>query len=48
VFARDALAVGQTVVGPAIVEQRDATCLIDEGFRASVDRHLNIHIQSDH
>lgn len=47
VFARDNLAVGQTIIGPAIVEQRDATCLIDERFRAHIDDHLNIRIQVD-
>jgi len=47
VYARDSLAIGQTVVGPAIIEQRDTTCLIDEGFRAYVDPHLNIRVQSE-
>jgi N-methylhydantoinase A len=47
VYARDSLAIGQTVVGPAIIEQRDTTSLIDEGFRAYVDPHLNIRVQSE-
>jgi N-methylhydantoinase A len=46
VYSRDSLAIGQTLTGPAIVEQPDTTCLIDVGFRGRVDEHLNIRIQA--
>lgn len=46
VYLRDDFVVGQTLVGPAIVEQRDTTCLIDTGFIANVDEHMNIRIRA--
>ena len=47
VYARDDLQVGQEIIGPAIIEQSDTTCLVDEGFAAQVDEHLNIRIQTE-
>jgi N-methylhydantoinase A len=41
-YERDALAVGMTVAGPAIVEQFDATTVIAPGWRAEVDRYRNL------
>ena len=38
VWQRDALAAGQTIAGPAIVEQEDTTTLILPGWTAVVDR----------
>lgn len=38
VFERDALAIGQVVPGPAIVEQADTTTLIEAGWQAEVVR----------
>lgn len=47
VYSRDSLSVGQSIIGPAIIEQRDTTCLVDAGFQAHVDEHLNIRIQAE-
>ncbi len=35
VYDRDALAAGQVISGPAIVEQRDTTTLIEPGWQAA-------------
>ena len=42
VWQRDQLAAGQTIAGPAIVEQEDTTTLILPGWSATVDRIGNI------
>jgi N-methylhydantoinase A len=39
---RDALDVGATIVGPAIVEQFDATTVIPPSWHAEVDRYRNL------
>jgi N-methylhydantoinase A len=38
VFDRKALAAGQALRGPAIVEERETTIVIPPGWRAEVDR----------
>ena len=45
VYDRDRLGPKHRIVGPAIVEQMDATTLILPGQKASVDRHLNIIVE---
>jgi N-methylhydantoinase A len=42
--AREALPLGAKLVGPAVVEQLDATTVILPGQRAAVDRHGNLII----
>jgi len=46
VYARDLLAPGQTVAGPAILEQMDATTVIGPGDQAIVDSYSNIIIRA--
>lgn len=45
IFDRLALPVGATIAGPAVLEQPDATVLIDPGLVARVDRYGNLLIQ---
>jgi N-methylhydantoinase A len=45
VFGRAALAPGQRLIGPAVIEQLDATTLIFPGDRANVDAARNILIE---
>jgi N-methylhydantoinase A len=47
IYDRDHLAVGATFVGPAIVEQFDATTVLPPGWRASVDRYGNLILERD-
>jgi N-methylhydantoinase A len=42
IFDRLALPVGAEIVGPAILEQPDATIVIDPGLTATVDRLGNV------
>ena len=42
VYARDALAQGATISGPAIVQQADATVVVNPGARAEVDQLGNL------
>jgi N-methylhydantoinase A len=44
VYARDALAQGATISGPAIVQQTDATVVVNPGARAEVDKLGNLVI----
>src|SRR5712675_483836 len=44
-FERDRLDVGAVVDGPAIVEQFDATTVIQPGWRAQVDRRRNLILE---
>ncbi len=44
-YDRAALAAGQTIAGPAIVEQMDSTTLILPGQSAAIDRFANIVIE---
>jgi N-methylhydantoinase A len=37
VFAREEMSVGATVTGPAIVELKEATCVVRPGWRAALD-----------
>jgi N-methylhydantoinase A len=45
VFARDRLPRGASIAGPAIVEQIDATTVIDPGATATVDDIGNLRIR---
>jgi N-methylhydantoinase A len=42
VYDRYALAPGETLEGPALVEEREATCVLGVGDRASIDRFGNM------
>jgi N-methylhydantoinase A len=44
VYARDALAQGATIAGPAIVQQADATVVVNPGARAEIDKLGNLLI----
>jgi N-methylhydantoinase A len=44
VYRRDALAAGNVICGPAIVEQYDATTYVAAGWRAHVDAGANLRI----
>jgi len=44
VYQRSALLAGQSLVGPAVVEQDDATVLIPDGFTGHVDTYGNLVI----
>ena len=44
VFDRSRLRTGAEIVGPAIVEQLDATTVVHPGDRARVDAHANLNI----
>jgi N-methylhydantoinase A len=45
VHARGDLGRGQTLAGPALVEQEDTTVLLPPGFGGEVDRHGNLWIR---
>jgi N-methylhydantoinase A len=47
VFARSALAPGQTFEGPAVVTQSDCTTCIPGGFRGVVDAYRNLILTRD-
>ena len=42
VLDRYTLEVGTTVEGPAVIEERESTCVLGPGDRATVDAHLNL------
>jgi N-methylhydantoinase A/oxoprolinase/acetone carboxylase beta subunit/N-methylhydantoinase B/oxoprolinase/acetone carboxylase alpha subunit len=44
VYDRYALAAGDRIAGPAIIEEREATTLVPPGDSATVDRHLNLRL----
>lgn len=44
IYDREHLSIGQTIQGPAVVEQMDATTVIPPGFLAQVDSWLNLKI----
>ncbi|WP_108174705.1 hydantoinase/oxoprolinase family protein [Phreatobacter oligotrophus] len=46
VYARDALQVGATITGPAIVQQIDATTVIEPGAVATVDAIGNLRVKA--
>jgi len=46
-YARNRLAPGMTLEGPAIVDQEDTTTLIVSGFHARVDRALNLVLERE-
>ncbi|MEN9499835.1 MAG: hypothetical protein RIS83_1654, partial [Pseudomonadota bacterium] len=45
VYDRYRLAPGASFPGPALVEERESTCVIPPGAQVSVDRHLNLVIE---
>jgi N-methylhydantoinase A len=45
IYDREALGVGATFAGPAIVEQFDATTVVPAGWTAQVDRYLNLVLE---
>ena len=47
VYERLALASGEWIAGPAILEQSDATIFIDPGLRGEVDRFGNLIIRGE-
>jgi N-methylhydantoinase A len=46
VYARERLAAGNHIAGPAVVEQMDATSLVLPGMMARVDPYLNLIVES--
>jgi N-methylhydantoinase A len=44
IYRRVDLRPGDTLEGPAVVEQMDATTVVPPRFRATVDRHLNLYL----
>ena len=42
VIDRYALETGTTIEGPAVIEERESTCVLGPGDRATVDAHLNL------
>jgi N-methylhydantoinase A len=45
VYDRRALASGDVIHGPAVIEQLDATILLFHGDKATVDAHLNLNVE---
>lgn len=45
VFRRDAIAAGDTIVGPAIIEEADTSVLVPPGWVAAVDGYVNLSIR---
>ncbi|QEC48408.1 hydantoinase/oxoprolinase family protein [Baekduia soli] len=46
-YAREALLAGNTIEGPAVVNQYDSTTVIPPGLKAEIDRYGNIVIRVD-
>ena len=44
VYDRTALGAGQSITGPAIIEQEDTTTLVLSGWRARMDDHGNLDL----
>jgi N-methylhydantoinase A len=45
VYDRYALGPGEAIVGPALVEERESTCLIAPGHLGRVDDRLNLVVE---
>jgi N-methylhydantoinase A len=45
IYDRYALAVGDTIEGPAIVEERESTTVLPPGAKATVDAHANLIVE---
>jgi 5-oxoprolinase (ATP-hydrolysing) len=45
VFDREALALGTEVKGPAIIREATGTTIVEPGWRATVDAHLNLILE---
>lgn len=48
VYKRSALAPGSSITSPAIVEQKDTTTVIPDGWEAKVDAHGNLVLMREH
>lgn len=48
VFDRYGLRAGNEIVGPAVIEERESTCLVGEGDSVRVDEHGNLIARLDH
>ena len=48
VYDRASLLPGDTIAGPAVIEQLDSTTLLFPGDRATVDPHLNLMVEHAH
>jgi N-methylhydantoinase A len=46
-YRRDVLAVGQPVIGPALIEQDIATILVPPGFTARADGDGNLLLEKE-
>ena len=47
VYDRYALAPGASIAGPALIEERESTCVIGSGHVATVDVHYNLVAELD-
>ena len=45
VYDRYALRTGDEIVGPALIEERESTCVIGAGDTATVDDHANMIVE---
>ncbi len=48
VYDREALAVGVEIKGPAIIREATGTTVVEPGWRATVDAHLNLILERIH
>jgi len=46
-YERERLDIGAAIVGPAIIEQFDATTVIPPGWNGRVDGYRNLILRSD-
>jgi N-methylhydantoinase A len=46
VYGRERLLAGNVIEGPAVVAQMDSTTLVPPGWRAGVDRHANLVLET--
>ncbi len=47
IIQRSSLAAGESISGPAILEERTTTVVVPPGFRATVDEHYNLVLEED-
>ena len=47
VYDRYALSPGASITGPALIEERESTCVVGAGQTATVDRHYNLIAELD-
>jgi N-methylhydantoinase A/oxoprolinase/acetone carboxylase beta subunit len=48
VYRRETLQSGDTIDGPAVVQEENSTALLDPGTRATVDAYLNLQVELVH